>query len=218
MSTTNPAAEQGRGRYPLARPFPRPGPLIALAYRELDLVLNGDNAQLEAIGEPSQLPRPWDPGSIEDPPVRTELWEWLEAVVDWVNTEHVWDPSYLVPPCWPRHPHLVHEIAVLADHRHRAGRAITSDALEEWHRYVLPAFFERRRTRLRTACDSRHHDWPARPAHVRFQDVTDHREQCYTGDVDHHRRLLQPADQTQQTPRLQIIDGHRVDMETGEIR
>jgi hypothetical protein len=218
VSTPHRAGKQGRGRYPLAKPFPTPGRLIAHAYRELDLALGGDDAHREAIGDPSQLLRPWDPGSIEDPPVRAELWDWLEAVVDWVNTEHVWDPSYLIPPCWPAHPHLVHEIAVLADQRRTAGQAIVSDALEDWHRYVLPAFFERRKTRLRTACDSRHQDWPALPAHVRFQDAQDHRAQNYAGDVDHHRRLLQSVDQTQDVPRLQLVDGHRVDMETGEIR
>ncbi len=211
------AQEQGRGRYPLAKPFPRPGPQIAHAYRELDLALNGDDDQRKAIGDPNQLARPWDPGSIEATPLRTELWEWLEAVVDWINTEHVWDPTYLIPPCWPQHPHLVHEIAVLADQRYQAGSAISSDALEEWHRYALPAFFDRRRTRLRTVCDSRHHDWPARPAHVRFQDARDHREECYTGDVDHHRRLLQPPAHTEHMPRLHLVDGHCVDPDTGEV-
>ncbi|WP_405033859.1 hypothetical protein [Ornithinimicrobium sp. LYQ121] len=159
--------EQGRGRYPLARPFPRPGALIALAYRELDIVLVGDGVQRTAIGDLDQLIRPWDPGSIEDPPVRKE--QWLEAVVD-----------------------CVHEIAVLADRRHRAGHAVASDALEEWHRYALPAFFDRRRTQVRTGCDSRHHNWPARPAHIRFQDDSGHRENCYTADVDHHRQGLEP--------------------------
>ncbi|MCE0485472.1 hypothetical protein [Ornithinimicrobium sediminis] len=218
MNTPHQAGKQGRGRYPLARQFPTPGPLITLAYRELDIALNSDDAHRKAIGDLSTLPRPWDPGSIEDPPMRTELWDWLEAVVDWVNTEHVWDPAYLVPPCWPAHPHLVHEIAVLADQRHTAGQDMDSDALEEWHRYALPAFFDRRRTRLRTACDSRHHDWPARPAHIRFQGAHDQRAQHYVADVDHHRRLLQPVDQTQRAPRLQVVDGHRVDLETGEIR
>lgn len=113
--------------------------MIVHAYRELDIALNGDDAARKAVGHPTKLPRPWDPGTIGDPPMRAELWEWLEAVVEWVNSEHVWDPSYLIPPCWPAHPHLVHEIAVLADQRRKAGQAIASDALEEWHRYALPA-------------------------------------------------------------------------------
>lgn len=216
MTASAGAPGPGRDRYPLARPFPRPGPQITHAYRELDVALNGDDEQRKGVGNPSELPRPWDLGSIEDAPMRTELWQWLEAVVEWVNSEHVWDPSYLIPPCWPQHPHLVHEIAVLADQRCRAGHAIASDALEEWHRYALPAFFDRRGTRLRTACDSRHHDWPARPAHVRFQDARGHREECYTGDVDHHRLLQPPAD-TERMPGLHLVDGHCVDPDTGEI-
>jgi type IV secretion system protein VirD4 len=28
-----------------------------------------------------------------------------------------------IPACWPKHPHLVHDLAVLADQRRRAGRA-----------------------------------------------------------------------------------------------
>jgi hypothetical protein len=218
VSTGQRGAQQERGRYPLARPFPRPGPLIALAYHELEVALDGDDVQRRAIGNLEQLVRPWDPGSIEDPPARKELWQWLEAVVDWVNTEHVWDPSCLVPPCWPAHPHLVHEIATLADRRLTAGQALTGDALEEWHRYVLPAFFDRRRTRLRTACDSRHQDWPARPAHIRYQDDSRHREQHYAADVDHHRQLLQSVEQPQHGPLLHVVDGPRIDPQTGEVR
>src|SRR5688572_28872202 len=59
-----------------------------------------------------------------------EVWSWLEAVVTWLNHEYVWDTGDVMPPCWPQHPHLVREIAVLADQRHRAGQALTSEALE----------------------------------------------------------------------------------------
>lgn len=111
----------GCGPYPLAKPFPQPGRGLRHAYRELDLGLNGNAAQRQAIGDPNVLPRPWDPGSLHLPSLRRELWEWLEAVVDWVNTEHVWDPAQLVPACWPYHPHLVHEVAVRTDQRYKAG-------------------------------------------------------------------------------------------------
>ena len=79
---------------------------------------------------------------------------WLDAVVDWLVTEYVWDVTDTIPACWPQHPHLVHEIAVLADQRRRAGHAFSSDALEEWHRYSLPAFTERMKTRLRSHCET----------------------------------------------------------------
>lgn len=218
MSGRDPqAGPPGRPRFPLARPFPRPGRGIRLAYRELDLALNGDDAQRKAIGDPSLLPRPWDPGSIDLPQLREELWDWLEAVVDWINTEHVWNPTHLVPACWPAHPHLVHEIAVLADQRHKAGQANHSDALEEWHRYALPAFFDRRRARIHTACDSRHHDWPARPGHVRFQQQETDRKQHYAGDIEHTRRRTTRPARTESIPRLHVIDGHRVHPDTGEV-
>jgi len=61
-----------------------------------------------------------------------------------------------VPTCWPRHPHLVHEIAVLADRRRRAIHAYTSDALEEWHRYDLPTFVERMHRRIGGHCNTGH--------------------------------------------------------------
>jgi hypothetical protein len=70
----------------------------------------------------------------------------------------------MIPVCWPQHPHLVHEIAVLADQRRRAGHALTSDALEEWHRYNLPAFTERMKSRLRNHCEDGHQPWPAKAA------------------------------------------------------
>lgn len=207
----------GRERYPLARPFPIPGRGISHAYQEVDQALHGDDDQRKALGDPGNLPRPWDPGTVTSPQLRRELWEWLEAVVDWVNTEHVWDPAHLVPACWPKHPHLVHEIAVLADQRYKAGKAIQSDALEEWHRYALPAFFDRRRTRLRTMCDSSHHDWPARPAHTRFRQEHDNRQQNYAGDVESHRRSTEPPSMTRPIPRLHVVDGHQVDPDTGEV-
>jgi hypothetical protein len=71
-----------------------------------------------------------------------------------VVTEYVWDVGAMIPVCWPQHPHLVYEIAVLADQRRRAGHALTSDALEEC-RYNLPAFTERIKSRLRNDCEGR---------------------------------------------------------------
>ena len=74
----------------------------------------------------------------------------------------------MIPACWPRHPHLVHEIAVLADLRRRAGHALTGDAMEEWHRYALPAFTERMRQRMKGHCEDKDHQpWPAQGRHTR---------------------------------------------------
>ena len=129
---------------------------------------------------------------------------WLEAVVAWLITEYVWDAADTIPACWPQHPHLVHEIAVLADQRRRAGLAPTSDALEEWHRYRLPSFAERMKTRLRNHCQENHQAWPATGRHTRhIAEASRHRRmQTYAADLGAskslHRRAL--------SPRLGLVD------------
>jgi hypothetical protein len=79
-------------------------------------------------GMPGCCPRPWEPASCRPPQLRKQLWLWLEAVVAWLVTECVWEVADAIPACWPQHPHLVHEISVLADLPRRAGHAFTSDA------------------------------------------------------------------------------------------
>ena len=78
-----------------------------------------------------------------------------------------WEAADTIPACWPQHPHLVHEIAVLADQRRRAGHAFTNDALEESHRYSLPALTERMTSRLRSHCEDGHQAWPAKGRYTR---------------------------------------------------
>lgn len=150
------ATDRARGRVPLVVPFPRSGPRLQLAYRELDLAANGNDDQRRALHPVSGLPRPWSPTTCKSAALRAELWEWLDAVVLWLNRELVFDTIDLIPTCWPQHAHLVHELAVLADLRRRADLALTSDALEEWHRYALPAFLERMRHRIAEHCNDRH--------------------------------------------------------------
>ncbi|WP_249051933.1 hypothetical protein [Cellulomonas fimi] len=142
----------------------------------------------------------------------------------WLNHEYVWDPDAMVPSCWPSHPHLVHEIAVLADLRRRAGLALTADALEEWHRYALPAFIDRMRARLRQQCqDGGHQSWPANGRHARHQDETSRRDRAaaHGADVDTLAAPPGMADVAPaadlRRPNLQIIDGMRVDGASGAI-
>jgi hypothetical protein len=104
----------------MARPFPQPGPVVGLAYRELQRAASGSLEQILPFGSIHELPRPWEPESCPAK-LRGEIWAWLDQVVDWLNTEYCWDPDGLIPTCWPHHPHLVHEIAVLADQRRIAG-------------------------------------------------------------------------------------------------
>jgi hypothetical protein len=195
----------------LAQPFPAPGQLVALAYRELDLAANGSAEQIRALGDVRLLPRPWDPATCRTPQLREQLWTWLEAVVAWLVSEYVWDVADAIPACWPEHPHLVHEVAVVADQRRRAGHAFTSDALEEWHRYNLPAFTERMKARLRNHCEDGHQPWPANGRYTRYTAETNRRarEDRYATDVGE----TTPADgMRQHRPRLGLID-----LDTGEI-
>ena len=172
---------------PLALPFPMPdGPELSAAYGDLYLAAEGDDETKKKIGDPALLPRPWDPPTCRRRQLRQELWEWLDAVVTWFNTDYVWDPTAgMIPPCWPLHPHLVHEIAVLADQRRRAGIDTGSNLLEEWHRYAVPAFLDRLRQRTKSHCDEHHQLWPARTRHGRFvsSGQADQRHQSFAADV-----------------------------------
>jgi len=82
----------------------------------------------------------------------------------------VWEATVggCIPDCWPLHPHIVHELAVVADQRRRAALAPTSDLLENWHRFVLPSFFDRMKQRLKQSCDDDHQPWPARGRITRY--------------------------------------------------
>jgi hypothetical protein len=98
----------------------------------------------------------------------------------------------------------------LADQRHRAGQALTGEALEEWHRYSLPSFTERMWTRLRNHCQEDHQSWPAKGRYTRHiaEASCRRRVDACDGDV---RALKSEPDQTQ-LPRLGLVD-----LDTGEI-
>ena len=205
--------------------FPHAGRRVEHAYAELELAAGaGTRQQQDVLGDPRLLARPWDPASCVDPQLRAEIWQWLERVATWLNREYVWDPDAMIPSCWSRHPHLVHEIAVLADLRRRAGLALTADALEESHRYAVPAFTDRMRQRLREHCqDGGHQPWPAKGRHTRHQDETSRRDRAaaHCADVDALAEAPGMADVPPSPgPRrlnLQIIDGMRVDVDSGEV-
>ncbi|MCW4600267.1 hypothetical protein ON003_00520 [Janibacter hoylei] len=171
----------------LAISFPKPSSMLRQAFKELDTLAYGSDAEKAALGDPQALARPWDPSSVVNPRLRQQLWEWLDRVVVWVNHEYGWRPEDLIPECWPQHPALVREIAVLADLRRRAGAAATSDGMEEWHRYALPAFLDRMNRRASaSSCGEKHQDWPARGPYTRH--ISDGsrsgRAQYFTADVE----------------------------------
>ena len=202
----------------LTRAFPMPlSPQLHAAYDDLYLAANGDDKTKRRIGNPANLPRPWDPPSCQNPELRRELWGWLEQVVDWFNTEYVWDlgGGAKIPPCWPHHPHLVHEIAALADQRRRASIDTTSNSLEEWHRYSVPAFIERLRLRTRTLCDEEHKPWPGRSRHARYFSTEATRDRLAAFDADLASTELTAIGR----PRLRLVDddGNPIDAVTGEV-
>lgn len=187
MTTPDGAETQGRLPRPIIAAFPKTGRRIEHAYTELEIAAHGTSQQRNALGDLRTLARPWDPATCVDPHLRTEVWRWLDAVVAWLNHEYVWNPETMIPACWPRHPHLLHEVAVLADLRRRAGVALTADALEEWHRYALPAFHERLRRRLGASCQGAGHEsWPALGRYTRSSggDARRGRLSALLSDVD----------------------------------
>lgn len=211
--------------HPLIRPFPMPStPGLQRAFHDLFLAENGNDRKRRLVGDPARLPRPWDPATITDPSLRAEAWDWLDQVVCWFNAEYVWDPTLgVIPACWPRHPHLVHEIATLADQRRRAGIATSSDQLEDWHRYCVPAFLERMRARIKTQCDGDHTPWPARGRHTRHlsEDWARDREDAYRSDAAALARdRIEEHQQVLNRPTLHVItddDGDTINLDTGEV-
>lgn len=203
----------------MVNPFPRPGRRLEHAYRELAIVVDGTKEQRKALGELSLLPRPWDPDTLTHGPLRRELWDWLEEFVTWLNVEYVWDVGTVIPACWLHHPHLVRELAVLADQRRSAGLAFDSDALEEWHRYALPAFVERMRARMRNHCEDGHQQWPAKGRYARHTGSASQqeRQRVFAQDAATASHGAEATAEQKTAPRLHVVDGVPVDPVTGEV-
>lgn len=143
--------------------FPTPPGSVLKALELLQVVRRGDPKEMaEYGGELTDLPRPWDPATC--PPVlRTAVWGWCDTVAEWINHEYAWRPTHVIPPCWPRHAHIAHELPILAIARWTAEQSTTHDAIDDWHRYALPMFYERMHDRLgeSTCRAGKHTDWPA---------------------------------------------------------
>ena len=169
----------------IARPFPVPPRLVARAYRLLQQLAKAKTEEdFQRLGDLSALDLPWDPNRCGSA-TRQQLWEWLDDVAAWVNHEYGWGVERLIPPCWTSHPHIAHELAVLADQRYTAGQAFHSNALEEWHRYSLPMFLERMTTRLGSRCVNGHEEWPAAPRYRAFtsEAAQSHRARSFDADA-----------------------------------
>ena len=199
--------------------FPMPdSKLIDNAYWDVDRSENGTDTEKRLLGDHNQLPKPWDVATCIEPDLRRDVWDWYDRVVTWFNHEYVWDPAAgMVPPCWPLHPHLIHEIGVIADQRRRIEMATNANALEEWHRYSIPAFLERLQKRAKQHCDEHHQPWPARTrfAHHLATDQANPRAAAFETDVN----SLLGANDEPDRPKLMLVDenGNLVDPETGQV-
>jgi hypothetical protein len=171
----------------ITRRFPHPTPLLEHAFADLQIARTGDDQARTGLGPLSGLARPWDPPSCP-PLLRAELWAWLDRVVGWLNHDYSWQAERVIPACWPAHPHLVHELAVLACLRLSAGHALTAEAMEDWHRYALPGFYDRMHTRLGgSPCQpGSHKPWPGagRATDYASADAVTKRSAVFEADVN----------------------------------
>lgn len=213
------AGESKPPSVPLVAGFPRPGIRVNDAYQAVWEAENGSEEQKQKLGHPSKLAHPWDPATCIDPELRWELWVWLDEVAEWINAEYAWEVAGggFIPDCWPLHPHIVHELAVVADRRRLAGMAPTSDLLENWHRVVLPSFMERMKQRLKQSCDDDHQPWPARSRHTRHisEAASGRRLAAFEADL---QALLREEDAHPTRRQFALLDGGDViDPDTGEV-
>lgn len=167
----------------LATPFPPPPGAVLHALHLLDVCRRGDADEMAAAGNLDDLPRPWDPASCPHE-LREAIWEWCDQVAGWLNHEYVWRPTQMIPPCWPQHPHIARELAVLAILRWNAEESLTPEPIEEWHRYTFPMFNDRLSSRLgESACRTgKHTDWPAASRYAAFIDTAADRHHAIYGD------------------------------------
>ncbi len=77
-------------------------------------------------------PRPWELGSLPED-LREPTWAWLHAAVTWINSCYGWKAETVIPACWPQHPHLALDLAVLAFTRELAARMTIPRDLRYWH-------------------------------------------------------------------------------------
>jgi hypothetical protein len=187
----------------LAGGCPPPPKMIRAAAQLLQIARAGTAAQKAQLGPLEKLARPWLPHTCH-PQLLATLLLWLDNVAAWVNHDYTWKPTRPIPDCWPEHPHIVHELAVLAWLRLIAEESLEPGPIEEWHRYALPSFFDRLAGRLGNGCSTRHDPWPGLPRHAAYhgEDATDARHRAIDAlikrqDDLYEQRRLAEAEQLQ---------------------
>jgi hypothetical protein len=203
----------------ITRAFPPPDRLIEHAFGQLRVAQFGtEEEKRDQLGgiKPADLPRPWDPPSCPAS-LRKHVWVWLDRVAAWINHEYQWRPDKVIPACWPAHPHIAHELAVLASLRYNAGFSLQPDAAEEWHRYALPGFLDRMHARLAPSpCPpGKHAEWPAE---TRFRDfesaeATSRRTAAFDSDQEYSPpvRAQRANGRGPAVPQLTVISSRATD-------
>ena len=104
----------------------------------------------------------------------------------------------MIPSCWPAHPHIAHELAVVASLRYDAGFDPSPNNLEEWHRHALPAFMDRMAARLGSnGCPpGKHNDWPGASRHKDYQSPVAVQRRREAFEADNTSRGTAPANGT----------------------
>ena len=150
--------------------FPHPpGPLVAYG-RTLTVHRVGKDADKAKVPPLDRTPRPWVPETMAEE-VLLQALAWWDAVSEWINASFLWQvqQARAIPPCWPHHPHLVHELPVLAWSRYTAGEALEVSPMEDWQRYALPSFLNRLADRLGSMCEKAHDPWPRAAEFARYR-------------------------------------------------
>jgi hypothetical protein len=179
----------------IIEPFPNPPALVSLALGQLSIAAGDDLDAIAEIGNPDTLPRPWEPATCNDQ-LRQHVWQWCDQIAAWINSQHTWRSTHLIPACWPWHPHIANELPVLACQRVLAARELTPEALEAWQRQTLPDFLDRVAIRLgEGSCRvGKHVDWPAAARHMAAQAdaAAGARQDLFYADT-HPPRQLRPG-------------------------
>jgi hypothetical protein len=170
----------------IASPFPVPPGAVVRALELLQILRRGDPDEMAEAGDLTNLPRPWDPATCPTE-LREAVWEWCDLVAAWVNRDYVWRPTHIIPACWPHHPHIARELAVLAILRWNAEESSSPEGVEEWHRYSFPLYCDRMSNRLgeSTCRTGKHIDWPAEGRYGAFaeDDSSEERQRVIYADT-----------------------------------
>jgi hypothetical protein len=179
--------------------------LVIIAGRNLVIARTGTAAQVRTLGPLELLPRPWLPHTCH-PRLLRDLLQWLDDVTAWLNHDYTWKVTRPIPDCWPEHPHIVHELAVLAWLRLVAGDALDPGPIEDWHRYALPSFFSRLAERLGNGCATKHDPWPGAPRHAGYRqpDAVQARQEAFHRMVREQQQAWDRGGRTEQPEQLQL--------------